>query len=206
MIKILNKFIVLEGIDGSGKSTHARWIINYLRCLKIKSIHMREPGGCLFSENLRKYILENNISSESETLLIFSIRKENLKNIIWPFLKKKYCIISERFIASTYAYQGGGKKIGNSKLSRIENFVYRNFKPSFTYFFNINVRTSYKRLLKRKNLDRFENKKKIFHSLVKKFFYNNFKYSKNIFNISGEHNIKKVRMFLLKIINKLLIN
>ena len=158
------KFIVLEGIDGCGKTTQlnklAEWLprsglINNNNSL----ITTREPGGTILGREIRDIILNNNkLNSPSiltELLLYAADRAEHISKIILPGLKNGDWIISDRFSGSTLAYQGYGREINIDIIKNLENIVCQNIKPDLTFFLEISPEES---ILRRKNkvADRIE--------------------------------------------------
>ena len=158
------KFIVIEGIDGCGKTTQideiSRWLpTSGLMGGNSKLIKTREPGGSLLGKKLRNLILENNKnnkpSSLAELLLYSADRAEHVSKIISPALEKEDWVISDRFADSTLAYQGYGRNINLEIIKNIESIVCQGEQPDLTIFLEITVEESISR---RKNLvpDRIE--------------------------------------------------
>tara|TARA_A100001388_G_C28608596_1_gene421711 strand:+ start:106 stop:738 length:633 start_codon:yes stop_codon:yes gene_type:complete len=158
------KFIVLEGIDGCGKTTQideiSKWLpTSGLMNKKSKLVKTREPGGSLLGKKLRNLILENNTnnkpSSLAELLLYSADRAEHVQKIITPALEKEDWVICDRFSDSTLAYQGYGRQINLEIIKNIESIVCQGEKPDLTIFLDISAEES---ILRRKNLvpDRIE--------------------------------------------------
>ena len=158
------KFIVIEGIDGCGKTTQieeiSRWLpTSGLMGENSKLIKTREPGGSLLGKKLRNLILDNNKnnkpSSLAELLLYSADRAEHVSKIIGPELEKQNWVISDRFADSTLAYQGYGRNINLDIIKNIESIVCQGIKPDLTIFLEISAEES---VLRRKNLipDRME--------------------------------------------------
>ena len=158
------KFIVIEGIDGCGKTTQieeiSKWLPNSgLMKKKSKLIKTREPGGSLLGKKLRNLILDNNKnnkpSSLAELLLYSADRAEHVCKIITPALENEDWVISDRFSDSTLAYQGYGRQINLEIIKNIESIVCQGEKPDLTIFLDISAEESFSR---RKNLvpDRIE--------------------------------------------------
>ena len=158
------KFIVLEGIDGCGKTTQinelSKWLpksglINNNATL----IKTREPGGSILGKEIRDMILNNNKSNSpsilTELLLYAADRAEHISKVILPGLKNGNWIISDRFSGSTLAYQGYGREINIDIIKKLENIVCQNIKPDLTIFLDISPEES---ILRRKNkvADRIE--------------------------------------------------
>ena len=151
------KFIVIEGIDGCGKTTQidelSKWLPNSgLLKNRSKLIATREPGGSLLGQKLRRLILDNNKnnkpSSLSELLLYSADRAEHVSKIISPALNKNDWVISDRFSDSTLAYQGYGRNINLEIIKKIESIVCQGVYPDLTFFLEISPEES---ILRRKN-------------------------------------------------------
>ncbi len=153
------KFISFEGIEGVGKSTTIKKIQNYLQEKGIEVCCTREPGGTEFGESIRNILLDNNtnITAESESLLLFSIRNQHINEIIIPNLDKGTWVLCDRYIDASIAYQGYGKKVSLEKINLlIENFTEK-IIPDLTIFFDLSYELAMKRFPKTKSKDRFEN-------------------------------------------------
>ena len=151
------KFIVIEGIDGCGKTTQidelSKWLPNSgLMKKSSKLITTREPGGSLLGKKLRGLILDNNEnnkpSSLAELLLYSADRAEHVSKIIAPALKNNNWVISDRFSDSTLAYQGYGRDINLEIIENIESIVCQGEYPDITFLLDISPEES---ILRRKN-------------------------------------------------------
>ena len=151
------KFIVIEGIDGCGKTTQIDELSKWLPKSGLlnkgsKLITTREPGGSLLGKKLRGLILDNNEdnkpSSLAELLLYSADRAEHVSKIISPALNKNNWVISDRFSDSTLAYQGYGRKIDLEIIKKIESIVCQGEYPDITFFLEISPKES---ILRRKN-------------------------------------------------------
>ena len=125
--------IVFEGIEGSGKSHHINKVSKYLDKKKINYIKIREPGGSLNSEKIRRLILnkKSNFNVKTDLLLYLAARSENI-NLIKKFYKKKIILI-DRFTASTIAYQHFGMGINLKIINMINSFLLKDIKINFTF-------------------------------------------------------------------------
>ena len=156
-----NPFLVLEGMDGAGKGTIRDLIIEELKRLGRNFVYTREPGGTPISEELRQILLFSDkklgekVTLESETLLMMSARSQLVNNVIKPALERGYGVLSERFVYSTYAYQGArGSSVED--IAAIDNFVLKGFRPTATIFLDVDLETSKRRVGKRDVIDHFE--------------------------------------------------
>ena len=162
--------IVFEGIEGSGKSYHISNISKYLNKKNISHIKIREPGGCLGSEKIRKLILDKKSSFNKETdlLLYLASRSENLS-----LLKKNYkkkIILIDRFVDSTIAYQHYGFGVNLKLINFINKYLLKDFKVDFTFLNIVNNKNMFKRLKMRKSLNRYDKFSTNFYSKVQKGF------------------------------------
>ena len=173
------KFIVIEGIDGCGKTTQVDEISRWLPTSGLMEensnlIRTREPGGSLLGKKLRNLILDNNNnnkpSSLAELLLYSADRAEHVSKIISPALENQDWVISDRFADSTLAYQGYGRNIDLEIIKNIESIVCQGEQPDLTIFLEISPEES---VFRRKNLipDRIESEGLEFLQKVNKGFH-----------------------------------
>ncbi len=197
--------LVFEGIEGSGKSYHLSNVSKYLKKKKIDHIKIREPGGCLNSEKIRKLILNNKVTFNKNTdlLLYLASRSENI-SILKKYYQKKIILI-DRFTDSTIAYQHYGFGVDLKLIKMINSYLLKDFKVSFTFLNIVNKKNMMQRLKARKILNRYDKFDNAFYQRVQKGFLklkkkNNKKYivvNSNL-DISINKNliIKKVREFI----------
>ena len=187
--------IVFEGIEGTGKSHHINNVAKYLKKNKKKFIQIREPGGSKNSEIIRKLILNNKSSFNQYTdlLLYLSARSENIE-LIKENIGKKIILI-DRFTDSTIAYQHYGMGINLQFINNINNYLLKNIEIDFTFLNTVDQRNMKLRLMKRKDLNRYDKFNNIFYDKVQKGFIkilkkNPKKYMQIDSNLSIDHNEK----------------
>ena len=151
-------FISFEGIDGCGKSTQVRMLLNRLDEEGINSKLVREPGGSKISEEIRSILLKNHseiMASRAEALLMTASRAQLTSQKIRPALEKGICVIADRYKDSTLAYQGGGRGIDLDWLIKVNHFATYEAEPDLTFYIDIDPEVGAKR---RENLvsDRIE--------------------------------------------------
>ena len=162
------KFITLEGIDGAGKSTHHRWLVEFLEQRGISVVATREPGGTTLGEKLRGLLLMEEMHLETEALLMFASRREHLDKVIHPALERGDWVVSDRFTDASFAYQGGGRGLAKEKLAMLETWVQGNLQPDLTLLFDAPIEVAQKRLANSGNTpDRFEQEQKGFFERVR---------------------------------------
>ena len=150
-------FITLEGSEGAGKSTLIKRLEKYFLKRNIDFIFTKEPGGTEEGKELRKILLDKNIELDplSETFLLLADRLEHVRKIINPALEAKKNILSDRYLDSTYAYQGAGRKINKAELdSLIKPLKFP--EPDLTIYLDLPVKEGIERAKGRDRLDRFE--------------------------------------------------
>ena len=197
--------ISFEGIETSGKSTHIKYISNYLKSKNYKYIKFREPGGSKNSEKIRKLILgsSNDFNTKTDLLLYLASRSENFEKIIKQNYRKKIILI-DRFLDSTIAYQFGGMGLNKNIIEILNKFILGSIKPDFTFFFIVNKNNLKKRLSKRKRLNRYDKFNYNFYQRVQKSYLNLSKKRKHIIIDSNNKlnlNTKIIKDKLIKIIN-----
>jgi len=165
------KFITLEGIEGSGKTSSIKSITNLLDEKGISYVVTREPGGSSIGSELRSILLDpqTNISSEVELMLMLADRKDHVEQVILPNLKTGNWVISDRFMDSSFAYQGGGRKLDTKMI----NSFSRNLNlpiPDLTLLFDVPVEISLSRVKARGDPDRFEQEEIDFHNRIREAY------------------------------------
>ncbi len=197
--------IVFEGIEGSGKSFHLSSVARYLKQKKISFIKIREPGGSLNSEKIRKLMLNNksNFNKNTDLLLFLSSRSENISLIKKNYNKK--IILIDRFIDSTIAYQHYGMGINLKLINLLNKYLLKNIKINFTFLNIVNSKNLFLRLKKRKSLNRYDKFDSAFYSKVQKGFIKLANSKKNSYMIIDSNlEIKKNRKSILDKIKKLI--
>ena len=133
-------FISFEGIDGCGKSTQVKMLLEKLNKEGIDCSLVREPGGTQVSEEIRSVLLKNReetMSSRAEALLMTASRAQLTKEKIKPALDMGVCVIADRYKDSTLAYQGGGRGIDIDYLLELNNFATYDLDPDITILIDI---------------------------------------------------------------------
>jgi dTMP kinase len=162
-------FITFEGIDFSGKSTQAQLFYNHLKRHNKKVILLREPGGTVVSEKIRKILLDkklDNMTYLSEFLLFSASRQQLTSEIILPYLKKGYVVVCDRYCDSSTAYQGYGGKIELKTVKAVNKIATDGLVPDRTYLMNISLGDMEKRKSKTNERDRIEKRKADYYKKV----------------------------------------
>ena len=187
-------FITLEGTEGVGKSTLISSLKKYFTEKEIDFIFTKEPGGTREGNKIRNILLDRSMELEpyTETLLLLADRVQHVKKIIKPALEKNKNIFSDRYIDSTYAYQGAGRGISQDDLDNFINVL--NFPiPDLTIFLDLSITEGIKRVKKRGEVDRFEEEEVSFFEKIRQFYLETAKKnSKRFFVIDASQSMDEV--------------
>ena len=168
-----NLFITLEGIEGAGKSTVIDFIENFIASSGYDVVKTREPGGTAIGEQVREILLNKNndkLTDDTELLLIFAARAQHLSEIILPNLTSNKIVLCDRFIDASYAYQGAGRGIEQSKINLLENWVMPDIKPDLTFLLDLDPKIAFERTNKRSDADRFESEDIHFFEKIRQYY------------------------------------
>jgi dTMP kinase len=163
-------FITLEGIEGAGKSSLMDYISGLFTRAGHEVIQTREPGGTDTGEQIRKVLLDSNnsgLESSTELLLMFAARRQHIEEVIRPALALDQIVICDRFTDASYAYQGGGRGIEESRIKTLEDWVQLGLKPSLTLLFDLDVEIGLHRAGRRSQADRFEQEDILFFKRIR---------------------------------------
>lgn len=206
-----NKFIVIEGIEGSGKTTAQINITKILKKYGIKEIiNTHEPGSTPVCEKLRDIIKHSkeNIIDKTEILIFYAARIQLLETLIKPALKNGFWVIGDRHDLSSQAYQGGNKLNVKSiaLINFLKKFLLNNFEPDLTFYLDVKPCIGIKRVYNRdKKLDRFENKNIDFFNKVRQKYLELAAIDKKIKIIDATKSLEKVTLSIKHFLKKWLI-
>ncbi|OBX11369.1 thymidylate kinase [Gallibacterium genomosp. 3] len=155
------KFIVLEGLEGAGKTTAKNVVVEKLQQLGINEfVFTREPGGTPLAEKLRQLIKQGEgdeiITDKAELLMLYAARVQLVENVIKPALAQGKWVIGDRHDLSSQAYQGGGRQIDSQLLKTLKQTVLGDFRPDLTLYLDIDPEIGLSRARSRGELDRIE--------------------------------------------------
>ena len=198
-------FIVFEGIEGSGKTTLINHVSKYLKKNKISFIKIREPGGNKNSELIRKVILnkKNKFNSFTDLMLYLAARSENIDKVLKKNYKKKI-ILLDRFTDSTLAYQHYGMGISKSLIIKLNRMMVKGLKPNLTFLNIVSQSNLKKRLILRKNKNRYDNFNLDFYNNVQKGFLKLSKKKPNYIIVNSNQSLTKNKKNVLATILELI--
>ncbi|MGQ3887423.1 dTMP kinase [Legionella sp. CNM-1927-20] len=191
------QFIVVEGLEGAGKTTAIETIRHYLQDRVKKVIVTREPGGTCIGEKLRALIKESipnePLDSLSELLMIYAARVQLIQNVIRPALARGDWILADRFELSTYAYQGGGRGIHQAILDNLSSFCLSGLKPDLTIFLDITPEQGLQRINNRGKIDRIEQEPLAFFNRVYQAYHQKLEQIESAVVIDASMPVEKVQ-------------
>jgi dTMP kinase len=154
------RFLTLEGIEGAGKSTIAKFVLAWLARQQIPGRVTREPGGTPLAEHIRQLVLERgaeSLSPVTETLLMFAARDLHLQHVIRPALARGEWVVCDRFTDATRAYQGSGRGVDPQLIESLAAAVHGGLAPDCTLLLDVPVSAGLARARGRAgDADRFE--------------------------------------------------
>ncbi|EKO4006360.1 dTMP kinase [Vibrio fluvialis] len=156
-----SKYIVVEGLEGAGKSTAIQAVVETLHEHGIENItRTREPGGTVLAEKMRALVKEEHdgevLQDMTELLLMYAARVQLVENVIKPALKQGQWVVGDRHDMSSQAYQGGGRQIARETMQSLKQTTLGAFKPDFTLYLDIDPKVGLERARGRGELDRIE--------------------------------------------------
>lgn len=167
-------FITFEGVDGAGKTTQARKLVDSLVAAGWPAVYYREPGGCALGEELRGILLRKappNPCRRAELLLFGAARAQVVSEIIDPELTRGKIVVLDRFIDTTAAYQGAGRGLPSAFIDAMNDFAIGDTIPDRTFMLLCSRAVSDARLAARGDADRFESEDVEFKERIRTGFY-----------------------------------
>lgn len=196
-------FVTFEGVDGCGKTTQIKFLKEYLEKKNKKVVLVREPGGTKISESIRDIILnvENSeMVDNCEMLLYAAARAQLVEQVIRPNLESGAIVLCDRFVDSSYAYQGIARGLGLEKVEAINKVAMNGIEPDMTLFFDIDPEISLKRRMTVSSADRIEKEKLDFHKKVYQGYrYLANKYPDRIKTINANYGIEEVKQQIISL-------
>jgi len=202
--RLSGKFIVVDGPDGCGKTTQTKLSVQWLKEQGVAVETFREPGGTAIGEKIRQILLNPEhiaMGTETEVMLYMAARVQLWREKIAPALKQNKCVIIDRWLSSTCAYQGFAGGFGIDKVIKIAEDCLERPWPDLTIILDVDLETAGKRL--KKDLDRMEQKGDSYHKKVREGFLKLTKGRKNFAVINAADDIETVHKQVISIVEKL---
>ena len=166
-------FISFEGDDGAGKTTAARSVLRELEKMGYEVVYTREPGGSPIAEQIRQILLDpanKGMDPKTEAVLYTASRGQHVQDTILPAIEQGKIVLCDRFLDSSIAYQGYGRKLGADEIEGLNDFVLNGLRPDLTLFFEVSDETGHKRMTGRGDLNRLDQESRQFHEDVRNGF------------------------------------
>ena len=202
-------FIVMEGPDGSGKTTQINLLKEYLEEAGYECLITREPGGTVIGEEVRQLILNpehKEMSPVTEMRLYAASRAQLVHEVIGPALEEGKIVISDRFVDSSIVYQGIARKLGISTVSAVNAPGIGIYRPDGIFFIDLSEAEGLRRKKEQKNLDRMEQEGIDFHHMVSEGYRKVLSGRPEVMKIDGGRSIdtiqKKIRNHVDELLKK----
>ena len=169
----------------------------HLEASGVEVVVTREPGGTELAESIRGLFLGHVMSAHTEALLAFAARRDHLERVIWPALARGAWVLCDRYVDSTFAYQGGGRGLDTRIIEALAEWSIGDFEPNATFLFDVSAAAAKGRLSGRDSLDRIEAEAAEFHIRVRDAFLARsveWAHRFSVFNAEQEENFVRTEM------------
>lgn len=192
----MRNLICVEGGDGSGKSTVAKLLVEYLKDKGVPAIYTREPGGSITAERIRKIILEDSedvMDGLTEAYLFVASRNEHLKKTVLPALEEGTVVVMDRYFYSSLAYQGIARELGFDEVFRVNFPVISECIPELTLWLDVDYKEAKERLDSNgRHQNRLDLESEAFHHKVREGYRLCHERFPEVCRVDGSGDIEKV--------------
>lgn len=193
-----NQFIVIEGLEGAGKTTAINTVVDTLNQAGITDIvFTREPGGTPLAEKLRELIKQgiegDKVTDKAELLMLYAARVQLVETVIKPALAAGKWVVGDRHDLSSQAYQGGGREIDHQLMKSLRDLVLGEFKPSLTLYLDLSPELGLQRARSRGELDRIEKESLAFFERTRHRYLELAEEDETILTVDASQNIEQVQ-------------
>lgn len=200
MVQQRGRFIVLEGLEGAGKSTALTTIKRFITPHVPELITTREPGGTYVGEMVRTIIKDHPetepLSDNAELLLFYAARVQLIEQVIRPALNRGAWVLADRFELSTWAYQGGGRGMSAQMIQHLSDFCVQDLEPDLILFLDLPPEEGLKRIQSRGSIDRIEQESIDFFHRVYDAYHSRLKTLKQAVLIDASKSLAMVQHFI----------
>jgi dTMP kinase len=195
------RFIVVEGLEGAGKSTAIETIKSCLTDVVPELILTREPGGTRVGEAIRQIIKEKvegeTLDPRAELLLLYAARVQLVEDLIRPALKRGAWVLADRFELSSFAYQGWGRGLDIKMISQLSDFCLQALKPDLIFYLDIEPELGLLRVKKRGEMDRIEEETLSFFTQIRQGYLQMIQPMQNVVSIDAGQAMETVQESIL---------
>ncbi|OEY71016.1 dTMP kinase [Rheinheimera salexigens] len=198
------QFIVVEGLEGSGKSSAIALVQHWLQQKGHDVICTREPGGTPMAEQIRnlvKQVSDEVVSPTTELLLMYAARMQLMTNVITPALTAGKTVLADRHDMSSRAYQGGGRQLDEAFINDLRRAVLSEHTPDITLYLDIDPKIGLQRALERGKLDRIELEQLAFFERTREKYQQIAANESNVFTIDASQAIEQVHADIISVLN-----
>lgn len=204
------KFIVIEGLEGAGKSTAIKLILDVLNQRGIDPVTTREPGGTPLAEQMRALVKEGHpdepLTDMAELLLLYAARIQLIDNVIKPALSEERWVVGDRHDLSSQAYQGGGRGFDKELMLNLRDTVLGDFKPDLTLYLDLDPNIGLERARARGELDRIEKMQMSFFERTRSRYLEFAEQDDSIITIDASQTLEEVSRDIRNALNSWLDN
>lgn len=202
-----SNFIVIEGLEGAGKTSAIQTVVDTLKQQGITDLAFtREPGGTPLAEKLRELIKQGikgeKVTDKAELLMLYAARVQLVENVIKPALAQGKWVIGDRHDLSSQAYQGGGRGIDKALMKSLRDTVLADFKPDLTLYLDLDPAVGLARARARGELDRIEKESMDFFYRTRERYQALAKEDASIITIDASQDIDKVQADIRDVLNQ----
>lgn len=201
--KLKGKFIVLDGPDGCGKSTQAELLTEWLQSRGVPTSSFRDPGDTVIGEKIRQILLSPEhiaMSTRAEMLLYMAARAQLWQEKMVPVLRDRKCVVLDRWVSSTCAYQGHAGGFGVQNVIKLSADSLSKPWPDLTIILDVDVKTGFQRLKGKR--DRIEAKGQEYHQKVRQGFLELARQQESFVVVDGSKNIEEVHKKITEEVSK----
>ena len=205
-MKRKGKFIVVEGLEGAGKSSAIATVKQYLQRAGHEVVCTREPGGTALAENLRTLVKQVQddevVAPQTELLLMYAARMQLLVNVIQPALIEGKWVLGDRHDMSSRAYQGGGRQLDEAFINQLRHAVLGDLTPDLTLYLDIDPAIGLERARARGELDRIEQEQLTFFQRTRQKYLQIAASEPNIEIIDASQSLEQVQDSILAVLRR----
>lgn len=201
---LAGRFIVLDGPDGCGKSSQARMLMDWVQSQSVAAVGFRDPGATVIGEKIREILLSpahEAMTTPAEVLLYMAARVQLWAQEIKPALNEGKCVVMDRWLSSTCAYQGYAGEFGVEKVIDIAQDSLERVWPDLTIILDVDLKTAAQRL--QRELDRMERKGDKYHSRVREGFLRLAQDRPDFAVVDAAADVEAVHKEVVKVVQKL---